>query len=400
MQTNPQTRTDRLLSAPTQPPHSAARLLWFLVLPLTLMVAGVFVFMSRQRQQHALQDQTQTALPIAVSVTRAKPGDATNELVLPATLQGLDEALLYARVNGYVRGWYADIGKHVQKNQVLADIDSPEVDQQLIHTQATLSQAKANLVLAQTTAKRYRELIQDNSVAQQEVDQTTQNLSSQQASVVATLADVAQLQQQQTYEKVVAPFEGVITERRVNIGDLVNAGNNGTSELFRITRTSIMRIFVSVPEAYSEQITHGSVVQLTLTELPGQSFTGQVTRTDNAIDQNTRTLLVEVDVPNPTGKLLPGAFGQVHFKLASSTHPLLVPTSDILFQAAGPQVGIVDGSNHVHLRKVTIGRDFGTNIEITSGLSAQDTLISNPPDFLIDGMPVSTQGANPKAGVQ
>ena len=400
MQTDPQTRTDRLLPAPTQPPRSAARLLWFLVLPMILVVAGVFVFLHRQRQQHILQDQTQTALPLAVSVSHAKPGDATNELVLPATLQGLDEAPLYARVNGYVRGWYADIGKHVQKDQVLADIDSPEVDQQLIHTQATLSQAKATLVLAQTTAKRYQELIQDNSVAQQEVDQTTQNLSSQQASVVATSADVAQLKQQQTYEKVVAPFEGVITERRVNLGDLVNAGNNGTSELFRITRTSVMRIFVSVPEAYSEQIVHGSLVQLTLTELPGQGFNGQVTRTSNAIDQNTRTLLVEVDVPNSGGKLLPGAYGEVHFKLASSTHPLLVPTGDVLFQASGPQVGIVDGFNHVQLRKVTIGRDFGTNIEITSGLSAQDTLISNPPDFLVDGMAVNPQGRDAKAGVQ
>lgn len=158
MQTKPQIRTDRLLPAPGQPSHSAARLLWFVVSPLILIVAGVFVFLSRQRQQHALQDQTHAALPIAVGVTHAKPGDATNELVLPATLQGLDEAPLYARVNGYVRGWYADIGKHVQKDQVLARIDSPEVDQQLIHTQATLSQAKANLVLAQTMAKRYQEL--------------------------------------------------------------------------------------------------------------------------------------------------------------------------------------------------------------------------------------------------
>ena len=400
MQTNPQTRTDRLLRAPTRQPRSAARLLWFLVVPLVLVVAGVFVFLNRQRQQHTLQDQTQAALPIAVSVIHATPGDATNDLVLPATLQGLDEAPLYARVNGYVRGWYADIGKRVQKDQVLADIDSPEVDQQLIHTRATLSQAKANLVLAQTTAKRYQELIQDNSVAQQEVDQTTQNLSSQQASVIATSADVVQFEQQQAYEKVVAPFAGVITERRVNIGDLVNAGNNGTAELFRIARISTMRVFVSVPEAYSEQISHGNTVQLTLTELPGQSFTGHVTRTDNAIDPNTRTLLVEVDVPNPAGKLLPGAYGQVHFKLASKTHPLLVPTGDVLFQTAGPQVGTVDGLHHVQLRKVTLGRDFGTNIEVTSGLSGQDTIISNPPDFLIDGMAVSTQDGKTKAGVQ
>ena len=294
MQADRETRIDPSLPGATRQTRSAKRLLWFLVLPVLLIVAGAFVFVGRQRQQQSLQQGTQAALAIAVSVAHAKPGDATNQLVLPATLQGLDEAPLYSRVNGYVRGWYADIGKHVKENQVLADIDSPEVDQQLIHTRATLSQANANLVLAQTTAKRYQELIQDNSVAQQEVDQTTQNLSSQQASVVATSADVAQLEQQQAYEKVVAPFAGVITERRVNIGDLVNAGNNGTSELFRIARTSTMRVFVSVPEAYSEQITRGSTVQLTLTELPGQSFTGHVTRTDNAIDPNTRTLLVEI----------------------------------------------------------------------------------------------------------
>ena len=161
-----------------------------------------------------------------------------------------------------------------------------------------------------------------------------------------------------------------------------------------------MRVFVSIPEAYSEQIAHGSTVQLTLTELPGQTFTGHVARTDNAIDPNTRSLLVELDVPNPTGKLLPGAYGQVHFKLASGTHPLLVPTGDVLFQAAGLQIAVVDGSNHVQLRKVTIGRDFGTNIEITSGPTEQDELIANPPDFLVDGMPVSTQAGKTKAGVQ
>jgi RND family efflux transporter MFP subunit len=388
-------------TAPKRTSRSSKRLLWFLLLPAMLCVLGLVTFSQRRQEKRALQDTTQAALAVPVTVMHAKPGDAIDQLVLPATLQAFDEAPLYARVSGYIHGWYADIGKHVRNNELLADIDAPEVDQQLIRARAMLSQNKSNLTLAGTTAERYRDLIKDNSVAQQEVDQNNQNLTAQQANVQAATADVAQLEQQQQYEKIVAPFDGVVTQRNVNIGDLVNAGNSGTgAQLFRVARISTMRVFVSVPEAYSQQITHGEPVQLTLTELPGETFTGQVVRTDHAIDPNTRTLLVEVDLPNSADKLMPGAYGQVHFKLQSPTHPLLVPSGTILFQAAGPQVAVVDAANRIQLRKVSIGRDLGNTVEIVSGIAPQDALVANPPDYLVNGMSVSVQGGAGKAGGQ
>ena len=385
----------------TAPKRSSRRLLWFLLIPALLCVFGLVTFSQRRQEKRTLGDTTQAALPVPVAVMHAKSGDAIDQLVLPATLQALDEAPLYARVSGYIHGWNADIGKHVRNNEVLADIDAPEVDQQLIRARAMLSQTKSNLTLAGTTAERYRDLIKDNSVAQQEVDQNNQNLTAQQANVQAATADVAQLEQQQQYEKIVAPFDGVVTQRNVNIGDLVNAGNSGTgAQLFRVARISTMRVFVSVPEAYSQQITPGEPVQLTLTELPGATFAGKVVRTDHAIDPNTRTLLVEVDLPNSSGKLMPGAYGQVHFKLQSPTHPLLVPSGTILFQAAGPQVAVVDAANRIELRKVSIGRDLGNIVEIVSGIAAQDELVANPPDYLVNGMSVSVQGGAGKAGGQ
>jgi RND family efflux transporter MFP subunit len=305
-------------------------------------------------------------------------GDLSDDLVLPATLQAFSEAPIYARTSGYVAHWYADIGQHVSSGQVLAQIDSPEVDQQLIRSRATLNQAQANLKLAGVTTERYQDLIKSNSVAQQEVDQNNQNLTSQKAAVVSAAADVKQLEQQQDYEKVTAPFAGVVTERRTDVGDLINAGNSGVgAELFRLSKIDVMRIFVSIPEAYSQQIVTGMHVTVQLTELPNQTFDGKVARNNHAINLATRTLLVEVDVPNPIGKLLPGAYGQVHF---------------ILFQSAGPQVAVVTAKNTVELRKVVIGRDFGNTMEITNGISSQDSVVASPPDYLVNGMPVSVQG--------
>jgi len=369
------------------------RLLWFFAIPVLLAVFGLFTWFSKSRTMSALAASTQASAAEPVSVLHPKTGDLSDELVLPATLQAFSDAPIYARTNGYVSHWFADIGQHVSNGQVLAQIDSPDVDQQLIRARATLNQAQANLTLAGVTTKRYQDLIKSNSVAQQEVDQNNQNLTSQQAAVVSATADVKQLEEQQGYEHVTAPFAGVVTERRTDIGDLINAGNSGTgAELFRLSRIDIMRVFVSVPEAYSQQIATGMHVTVQLTELPGQTFDGQVARNNHAIDPATRTLMVEVDVPNPGGKLLPGAYGQVHFKLASSTRPLIVPSGSILFQSAGPQVAIVTAKNTVELRKVILGRDFGNTIEITNGISSQDSVVASPPDYLVNGMPVTVQG--------
>jgi RND family efflux transporter MFP subunit len=369
------------------------RIVWFLAVPLLLGVAGTYTAMSRKHIETALAATTQAAAAEPVSVMHPQMGDLNDELVLPATLQAYSESPIYARTNGYVQQWFADIGTHVTQGQLLARIDSPEVDQELVHSRAVLDQAQANLKLAGVTAKRYDELIGSNSVAQQEVDQTKQNLTSQQAAVVLGAADVKRLEELQGFERVIAPFSGVITERRTDIGDLINAGNSGMgAELFRLSRIDTMRVFVSVPEAYSQQISNGMHVSLQLTELPNQSFEGKVARTDHAISLATRTLMVEVDVPNPSGKLLPGAYAQVHFKLASPKRPLLLPSGAILFQAAGPQVAVVAANNTVQLRKVVLGRDFGNTIEITDGLSTGDAVISSPPDYLVNGMAVSIQG--------
>jgi RND family efflux transporter MFP subunit len=369
------------------------RLLWFLAIPLLLGTVGLLTWVGNAHTQSALAASTNASVAEPVTVLHPHVGDPTSELVLPATLQAYSEAPIYARTSGYVGHWYADIGQHVQTGALLAQIESPEVDQQLIRARASLNQSQANLTLASVTTKRYQELIQSNSVAQQEVDQNNQNLTSQQANVVSMTAEVKQLEQQQSYERVTAPFSGIVTERRTDIGDLINSGNSGAgAELFRVSRIDIMRIFVSVPEADSQQITSGMHVKVQLTELPNQSFDGQVTRSDHSINLATRTLLVEVDVPNPQGKLLPGAYGEVHFKLASTTRPLIVPSGSILFQAAGPQVAVVTSKNTIELRKVSIGRDFGNTMEITNGLSSQDAIVASPPDYLVNGMPVSIQG--------
>ncbi|AXC10182.1 putative Co/Zn/Cd efflux system membrane fusion protein [Acidisarcina polymorpha] len=367
-------------------------MLWFLVIPALLCVFGLISLRGRLHSDKVLAAKTQASTATPVDVIQANQGEATDEIALPATLQAYDESPVYARTSGYIRKWYVDIGQHVKSGQLLAVIDAPEVDQQLLHARAMLSQSQANLTLASITAKRYQELIKDNSVAQQQVDQNDQNLAAQQATVAAASADVSNLEQQQIYEKVVAPFDGVITERHTDTGDLINSGNSGAgAELFRVSKTSTMRIFIPVPEGCSQQIHDGMHVNVELTELPGQRFDGQITRSTRAINVSSRTLLVEVDISNPTGKLMPGAYGQVHIKLAVPNRPLLVPAGAILFQSAGPQIAVVNAEHKVELHKVTIGNDFGNTVEITGGITAQDAIIANPPDYLVNGMPVSVQ---------
>jgi RND family efflux transporter MFP subunit len=374
--------------------NSGRKMLWLLLIPALLCVGALVTWRNRVHADEVLAASTHSALALPVNVIRASEGNPTNEIVLPSTLQAYDESPVFARTSGYVHQWYVDIGQHVKAGQLLATIDAPNVDQELLQARAMLGQAQANLTLAEITAKRYQELIKNNSVAQQQVDQNNQNLAAQQANVAAASANVANLEQQQAFEKVVAPFDGVITERRTNIGDLINAGNSGPgAELFRVSRTSTMRIFIPVPEQYSQQVPNGLRVSVNLTELPEQPIEGTVTRSTRAINVALRTLLVEVDVPNPTGKLMPGAYGQVHIKLNVPTRPLLVPAGSILYQAAGPQIAVVNEKQQVELRKVSIGNDFGNSVEITGGITAQDSIIANPPDYLVNGMPVAVQAS-------
>ena len=378
--------------------HSGKRLLWFLSIPVVLGASSFFVTRERQKTDQQLGATTKSLEVQTVSVIHPQRGQSSSDLTLPGMIQAFSQSPIYARVDGYVRTWHVDIGAHVTKGQLLAEIDAPEVDQQLNQARAMLSQAETSLALAKITAPRYQELIKTNSVSQQEVDQNNQNLAAQQANVQAATAAVSRLEQMQGFEKIVAPFDGVITLRKTDFGDLVNAGNAGVGrELFRISQNNIVRVFVTVPEDFSKQVKPGTKASMDLSELPNRHFAAAVTRTTESIDANSRTLTVELDVPNTSGELLPGAYANVHFQLPLNVAPLVLPSSTILFQGDGPQVGVMNSRNQVELRKVTLGHDFGDTIQILTGVRPADAVIANPPDSLINGMQVAVQ---PDSGKQ
>jgi RND family efflux transporter MFP subunit len=368
------------------------RLLWFLLIPALLVCFAFVTAYARRTSNESLVATTKTLALQNVNVIHAELGSPVTDMTVPGTVQAFSESPIYARINGYLRVWNADIGTHIRKGELLAVIEAPEVDQQLRQARAMLAQAQANLELATVTSARYRDLIKSNSVSQQEVDNNNQNLNSQTASVQAASAEVGRLQQMQGFEKIYAPFDGVITARKTEVGDLINAGNSGLGqELFRISNITTMRVYVNVPEVYSEAIAPGVRASMEVASLSNRSFTGTVARTSHAIGVNSRTLLTEVDVPNPKDELLPGAYAQVHFHLSLKAVPLVLPGNTILFQAQGPQVGVVNSQNRIELRKVTLGRDFGNKVEILSGISHPDAVIANPPDYLVDGMSVAVQ---------
>lgn len=289
-----------------QSPRSGKRLLWFLSIPVVLAASAFFGIQARQRESQQLAGMTRSLEVQSVSVIHPQRGQSSSELTLPGMIQAFSQSPIYARVDGYVRSWYVDIGAHVTKGQLLAEIDAPEVDQQLNQSRAMLKQAETSLALAKVTAPRYQELIKTNSVSQQEVDQNNQNLAAQTANVQAASAAVSRLEQMQGFEKIVAPFDGVITLRKTDFGDLVNAGNAGVGrELFRISQNNIVRVFVTVPEEFSKQVRPGTKAAMDLTSLPNRHFKAAVTRTTEAIDATSRTLTVELDVPNSSGELLP-----------------------------------------------------------------------------------------------
>ncbi len=376
-------------------PRSGNRLLWFLVIPVLLAGSAFFGMKTRQEENQHLANTTKELDVQPVHVIHAERGKSSSDLTLPGMIQAFSQSPVYARVDGYVRTWYVDIGAHVTKGQLLAEIDAPEVDQQLNQARAMLNQAQTSLALAKVTAPRYQELIKTNSVSQQEVDQNNQNLAAQEANVQAATAAVGRLEQMQSYEKIVAPFDGVITERKTDFGDLVNAGNAGVGrELFRISQNNVVRVFVTVPEEFSTQVKPGTRASMDVISLPNRHFAASVTRTADSIDITSRTLTVELDVPNPSGELLSGAYANVHFQLPLNVVPLVLPSSTILFQADGPQVGIVNSQNQVELRKVTLGHDFGDTIEIMAGVRSADAVVANPPDSLTNGMRVAVESAS------
>jgi RND family efflux transporter MFP subunit len=375
------------------PPGHGIKL--FLLIPAVLAVFGTLTFYMRSRSNIALAATTQTMEAEPVTITHPQVGKPDNDISLPSTLQAFSDSPIYARTSGYIAHWYADIGTHVHQGQLLAVIESPEVDQELNQARATLNQTQANLTLADITAKRYQDLIDTNAVAQQQVDQNNQNLDALKAGLQASIANVKRLEELQGFEKVTAPFDGVITQRLTDIGNLINAGNGGAdAQLFHISKIDVVRVFVPVPEVYSDQITDGLKASLELIQLPNRQFTGTVTRSSHSIDMSSHTLLTEIDVPNPSGELMPGAYANVHLHLAAQVQHLVIPTGAVLFQTAGPQVAVVNQHNQVEIRKVFIGRDFGNTIEIIGGLSPSDQVIASPPDYLVNGMQVTVQPAS------
>jgi RND family efflux transporter MFP subunit len=348
---------------------------------------------SRAAAESRLKQQTEEGAIPTVSVIFPSQGAPTNEIVLPGVTQAFTDAPIYARTNGYLKRWYFDIGARVKKDQLLADIDTPEVDQQSQQARADLETAQANLTIAKITADRWQGLVQDGSVSQQETDQALSNLKAVQATVQSNAANVRRLEQLQSFEKVYAPFDGIITARQTDIGALIDAGaSTQPRELFHMAAIRTLRVYVAVPEVHSPGVRSGGSAMLTLDEFPGETFRGTIVRNANAIDLASRTLLVEIDIDNATGRLLPGAYVFVHLKLPDQTRSVIVSSNTLIFRKEGLQVGLVRDDKAV-LVPVRIGHDFGNAVEIISGLQPTDAVIVDPSDSLIDGMPVRVKPA-------
>ncbi len=358
------------------------------VVALVLLAVVTQGILSRNAAESRLAKQTeQEAIP-SVNVVYPKVSTMSSELALPGNTQAYTDTPIYSRTNGYLKQWFFDIGAHVRKGQLMAIIETPEVDQQLQVAQADLKSAEANLALANTTSARYQNLLKTNSVSKQETDQAVSDAAAKQAAVDASMANVRRLEKLQSFEKVYAPFDGIVTARNTDIGALIAAGENSTpKELFHLAAIGKLRVYVAVPEAYAPAIKDGAKATLTLDEYPGQKFTGIIARNSNAIDPASRTLNVEVDVDNPDGKLLPGAYVFVHFKLPVGASALMLPADTLLFRSEGLRVGVVrDG--RVHLIPVKISKDAGATVEISSGLTPDDAVILDPSDSLTDGQQV------------
>ena len=373
-----------------------ALLRWFLIVFVIFAILGIYAVSQRMSEHKALAQQTeQSAVPF-VSVIHGTPIDSDSEMVLPGSLKPNVESPIYARTNGYLKKWYRDIGSHVQKGEILAEIDTPEIDQQLAQSRAELVTAQANLSLSKLTATRYQDLIKTDSVSRQDLDNANGDFAAKQAMVQSADANVKRLEELESFKRVYAPFTGIITQRTVDPGTLINAGNGGsaTKEMFDLAQIDPMRVFVAVPQSYSPSIHTGLKACLTLTELAQKNFCGQVVRTANAIDPGTRTLLTEVDVPNPSGTLLPGAYAEVHFDVKVVAQRLSLPINAILFRPDGSMAAVVGPGNRINLKKITIGRDFGNSLEILDGIDPTDRVVINPPDALEQGEEVNIAAQN------
>jgi RND family efflux transporter MFP subunit len=355
-----------------------------LVIIAGIVIAGI---VPRLKAKAALRIETYDLAVPTVSVIHPKLGAPETEIVLPGNIQAFTDSPIYARTNGYLKKRYVDLGSRVKAGQLLADIETPEVDQQLDQARADLNTAQANYHLSEITASRYRDLSQTDSVSKQDVDNATGDFEARRAMMASARSNVKRLEQLQSFEQIYAPFDGVITARNTDIGHLIDsgaAGGTGT-ELFHVAETRTLRVFINVPQQYSQAAKPGLTADLTLQEFAGRRFKGKLVRTADSIDLASRTLLVEVDVDNPSGELLPGAYAQVHLKVTSGASTVILPVSALLFRSEGLEAGTVESGNRAELRKVMLGRDFGTEVEVISGVTAADSVIVNPPDSLASG---------------
>jgi RND family efflux transporter MFP subunit len=360
----------------------------------------------RIQARSSLRKETQELAVASVAVVQPKASSGGQELVLPANVQAFVDAPIYARINGYLKRWYVDMGAHVKEGQLLAEIDTPEVNQQLRQAHADLATAEANMHLSQITAERYRDLLKSDSVSRQEADNAAGDYAAKQAIVQSAQANVKRLQETQSFQKIYAPFSGVISARNTDVGALIDAGSSGgtRTELFHLVQPDKLRVYVNIPEAFAPAAKPGLSADLVLSEYPGKSFEGKLVRTADAIDRTTRTLPVEIDVDNPTGVLLSGAYAEVHLKLPGPASSLIVPVNVLLFRSEGLRAAVVRDGQHAELVPLTIGRDYGSEVEVLSGLKPDDNVIINPPDSLVSGQAVrvvqpQTNGEQQSSGV-
>jgi RND family efflux transporter MFP subunit len=391
-----QSQTTEQISAQEQKPQASAvgssprrsRRGWFVATAIFLAFAALLVsgILQRVKTSAALRTETaQMAVP-TVSVVAPQRGAPSQEIVLPGNVQPYVTAPIFSRTNGYLQAWYFDIGAHVKKGQLLAVIATPEVDQQLGQSRSNLSTAEANLRLAEITKSRYEDLLKTHAVAQQDVDNAVGTYNANKSIVEADQANVKQLEALQSFEKIYAPFDGIITARNTDVGALVDSGSGGgvKTDLFHLSQVDRLRVYVNVPEVYSQATTSGLNAELTLAEFPGTTFSGKLVRTSQAINYETRTLLAEIDVINPTGKLLSGSYAEVHFKVQGKVSTYILPTETLLFRKEGLRIAAVK-DNKAQLLPVTPGRDFGDTIEIISGLQGNESVIVSPPDSVVNG---------------
>jgi RND family efflux transporter MFP subunit len=362
---------------------------WWVLL-LAVVTAAVIVvagLLPRIQARTALRRETAEMAVPAVVVVQPKRSAPAQEIVLPANVQAFADAPIYARTNGYLKRWYVDIGTRVKEGQLLAEIDTPEVNQQLRQSRADLATAQANLNLSKITSERYAGLLMSDSVSKQEADNAAGDYEAKQANLQSAQANVKRLEELKSFQKIYAPFSGVITARNTDIGALIDSGSSGgvRTELFHIVQPDKLRVYVSVPQIYSQAAKPGLIAELTLSEFPGRPFVGKLVRTANAIDPTSRTLLVEIAVNNPIGQLFTGSYAEVHLKLPTAASAFILPVNTLLFRSEGLRIAAVGDGQHVELRPITLGHDFGSEVEVIAGLNGGENVIVNPPDSLVTG---------------